>query len=150
MSETSMAERYQAFSLASLVLMAFQVRWGWGRHTYYLLQTSECRHKLIQATKLSYINEVCTMFTLLFVKASISVLLLRIFGTMRRWRGTIYFIIAFVFVTTVTSVSVTFAQCRPLGKLWNPSRPGECWSPETAIQIGYYNGGQSTTLASFV
>lgn len=131
----------QLSSIVSLVLDVFQVRWGWGRHTYYLLQTPESRAKLVEASKLSYMNEINTIIGLLFIKASIGLLLLRIFGTKKFWRWVIYSIVAFVFVTTVISVAMVLSQCRPLDKLWNRTRSGSCWSPETVVNVGYYNGG---------
>ena len=127
----------------SLILDVYQVRWGWGRHTYYLLQTEKSRERLVQASKLSYMNQVNTILGLLFIKFSISILLLRIFGTKKSWRWALYSIMAFVFITTVVSFSMVLAQCRPLDKLWDPTAPGHCWSPDVVINIGYYNGGQS-------
>ncbi|MCJ1433765.1 hypothetical protein MMC27_003130 [Xylographa pallens] len=127
-------------TLVSMILDVYQVRWGWGRHTYYLLQTPQSRANLIEASKLSSMNEINTILGLLFIKFSISLLMLRIFGTKKSWRWAIYSIMAFVFVTTVISAVMVLVQCRPLDKLWNPSQPGSCWSPETVINIGYYNG----------
>ncbi|KAK3168975.1 hypothetical protein OEA41_005423 [Lepraria neglecta] len=85
-------------------------------------------------------NQINTILGLLFIKFSIGLLLLRIFGTKRTWRWIIRSIMAFVFVTTVISVAMVLAQCRPLDKLWNPTASGTCWSPEVVIHIGYYNG----------
>lgn len=135
------ADFSQVSSIVSLILDVFQVRWGWGRHTYYLLQTPQSRARLVEASKLSSMNQINTILGLLFIKFSIGILLLRIFGTKRNWRWVIYSIMAFVFVTTVVSVAMVLAQCRPLDKLWNPTASGTCWSPEVVIHIGYYNGG---------
>ncbi len=129
-------------SLVSLVLDVYQVRWGWGRHTYYLLQTLKSRERLIEASKLSTMNQINTILGLLFIKISIGLLLLRIFGSKKSWRWIIRSIMIFVFVTTVISVSMVLAQCRPLDKLWNTTHAGTCWSPEVVINIGYYNGGE--------
>ena len=87
-------------------------------------------------------NEINTILTLLFIKISIGILLLRIFGTKRMTRWVIYSIIAFVFVTTVISDALVLAQCRPLHKLWNHTAQGSCWSPQVLINIGYFNGGK--------
>jgi len=125
-----------------MILDSFQVRWGWGRHVGCLLATSQSAAHFIEASKLSYMNLICTILGLLFIKSSIALLLLRIFGTKKVWRWVIYSILGFVFVTTVISVTMVLAQCRPLDKLWNPTRPGTCWSPQVVIHIGYYNGGK--------
>lgn len=87
-------------------------------------------------------NQINTILAILFIKFSIAILLLRVFGTKRFVRWIIYSIMAFVFVTTVISFSMVLAQCRPLDKLWNKKAPGTCWSPQTVIDIGYYNGGK--------
>ena len=128
-----------------MVLDVLQVRGGWGRHTYYLLQTPELRARLVEATKLSYMSQINTIFGFLFTKASIGLLLLRIFGTQKFWRWIIYGIMVFVFLSTVITVVTLLAQCRPLEKLWNPTVSGSCWTPDTTIKIGYYNGGKFLT-----
>ena len=124
-----------------MVLDVFQVRWGWGRHTYYLLQTPHSRARLLEASKLSSMNQINTIIGIFFIKLSIGLLLLRVFGVKRSWRWAIYSIVAFVFVTTVISFSMVLAQCRPLDKLWNTTLPGTCWKLDVVIDIGYYNGG---------
>ena len=126
------------------MLDVLQIRRGWGRHTYYLLQTPHSRERFLEAYKLLYMNELNTLIGIFFIKLSIGLLLLRVFGIKNSLRWAIYFIVAFVFVTTVISFSMVLAQCQPLAKLWNDSLPGTCWNADVLSNIGYYNGGQYT------
>ena len=126
-----------------MILCIVEVRWGWGRHTYYLLQTADSRGKLVQASKLSQMNLLNTILDLFFIKTSISILLLRTFGSRRIWKWVIQSIMAFVFVTTVVSAAMVLAECRPLKKKWNPTVSGKCWSPQVVVNVAYYNGGRT-------
>ncbi|KAL6719217.1 hypothetical protein ACLMJK_003454 [Lecanora helva] len=47
---------------------------------------------------------------------------------------------AFATAVIIPTVVVLLAQCSPVKKLWEPKIPGRCWSPQTVIDIGYFNG----------
>ena len=126
------------------MLGVLQVRRGWGRHTYYLLQTPHSRERLLEAYKLLYMNQINFLIGIFFIKLSVGFLLLRVFGINKSLRRAICFIVAFVFVTTVISFSMVLAQCQPLAKLWNAALPGTCWNADVILYISYYNGGQYT------
>ena len=76
------------------------------------------------------------------IKISIGLLLLRIFGTVRAWKWMIWTIMILVSITSMISLVVQLAQCRPLRKLWNPAVPGSCWRPEVVINGAYFNDGK--------
>lgn len=124
------------------VLEICQYNDGWGRHAYYLLQTPQSQAKYIEALKFSYIDQTLLIISIFFVKASIGIFLLRIFGTKRVWHWVIYSIIGLLFFTTVFSAAMTLGQCRPAKKIWNPNIPGTCFRPSTIVYVGYFNGGK--------
>jgi hypothetical protein len=35
---------------------------------------------------------------------------------------------------------VTFVQCNPVEKNWNPEVPGTCWNPKIYLHMGYFSG----------
>ena len=124
------------------------IRDGIGRHIFQLLQNQHTLEELSEATKLQYINEVLLILGVMFVRVSICFLLIRIFGlaTKKQWRWTIYSILVFNVLTSISCVIIVLAQCRPLTKLWNPLIHGSCWGPKTVNAIGDYNGGKFLAL----
>lgn len=132
-----------------LILNFYGVRLGWGRHTYYLLHTPQSRQRLIEALKLSYMNQINAVCGFLIIKVSIGLLLLRVFGMKKSCRWAIYSTLAFVLLTTVITVAFILAQCRPVAKYWDSGRSGHCWSSEVVLDIQYYNGGWFTNGFNF-
>ena len=105
-----------------MIIDVFEIRNGLGRHVYYLSQHQHTLEQLIEATKLQYINQIVTILGLMFIRISISVFLLRIFGlgTKRWWRWSLYLIMGITILTSLSSAIIVLTQCRPLPKLWNP------------------------------
>ena len=125
-----------------MILAGWQIRWGFRRHMYYLLQTPGSCEQLIQSSKISNILELITVFDLFFVKFSIGFFLQRIFGSKKSCRWAVWCTMSFVILATVINAVTLVAQCRPLDKLWNHDAPGICWRPEVVMRVGYYNGGE--------
>ena len=125
-----------------MILDGWQAKWGYGRHIYYLLKTPRSRQHLLQGSKINAINEGLMMFELMVIKFSIAFFLLRIFGTNRACRWTVWIIVAFVFATSVLPTIAIFGECRPFSKIWDPTTPGKCWNQEVMVTIAYVSGGQ--------
>lgn len=69
-------------------------------------------------------------------------MLFQLIASNKRWRFSLYGIIAFITVTNVTSAIIILTWCRPTKKIWNPTVPGECWSGDAAKWVAVYlNGG---------
>ena len=126
------------------ILNIYLARWGYGRHLYYLVQTKESHEKLIEVSKISYLSPIIFLIGQFFVKCSIGVMLLRIFGTKKTWKKLIYSIMVFVSVTKVLLIVTILAQCRPLRKLWAGAAVRGCWSADVNTDLMYFNGGQSS------
>ena len=135
---------------ASMILAGWQIKWGFGRHMYYLLQTQQSREELMQSSKVSTILQLITVFDLLFVKFSIGFFLLRIFGSKNACRRAIWSILSFVFLATTINAITLVAQYRPLNKLWDLVTSGRCWNPEVVVRVGYYNGGRFLNEATLL
>lgn len=50
--------------------------------------------------------------------------------------------INFIWTSNLPLVVGILFLCRPLNKVWNPSISGECWPPQTFINIGYWQGAK--------
>ena len=78
----------------------------------------------------------------LFLRLSVASMLFQLIASNKRWRFSLYGIIAFITVTNVTSAIIILTWCRPTKKIWNPTVPGECWSGDAAKWVAVYlNGG---------
>jgi len=74
-------------------------------------------------------------------KISICLFFIRLVGAVKQWRILLSCQIFFMAVINLAFSLTTNLQCRPLEKLWNPSVPGQCWSPSVQTNIGYFQGG---------
>ena len=43
-------------------------------------------------------------------------------------------------ITTIISIAIVGAQCRPFDKLRDEAIEGTFWSREVGVRVGYYNG----------
>ena len=124
------AELFQVSTTASMILAGWQIRWGFGRHEYYLMQTPGSREQLVQSNKISSMLELITVFDLFFIKFSIGFFLLRVFGTKKICRWAVWSTMGFVLLATVINAVTLVAQCRPLDKLLESGCTGEVLEPE--------------------
>ena len=120
------------------------VRNGLGRHIFYLSQSQHTLEQLSEGTKLQYMNQIIIIVGVMFIKVSIALFLLRIFGLGQKmwWRWSLYLVMWITVLTSLSSAIIVLTQCRPLRKLWNPVVHGSCWNPETVVAVGEYNGGE--------
>ena len=135
-------EMLQIVSIIAQVLAGLAVMHGLGRHQYYLELTPDSLSGLSQALKWQFLVECLTCFSYMFIRISICLFLLRLFGNKKRLRWALYCLMAFVTATNMSSAAVFLAQCRPLRKVWDPSVSGTCVSTGTVVFAGYYNGGK--------
>ena len=130
----------QLFSVITLVILGLMVHLRWesikdGPPLYV--------PEIFAGLKWQEVTQPTTILSVTFTRISICFFLLRIFRTDRRWRLGLYSIATFAFVTGLATAVITMTQCHPIPKLWNPMLPGECWSINTTIAIGDFQGGRS-------
>ena len=132
---------YQILWITAAPFAAFAIRNGLGRHEYYLSLTPELLLQLVKLSKWQFLSEILTAFSLLITRLSVCLFLLRIFGTIRQWKWSLYIATGFIIITNLSSLSIILAECRPVSKNWNPLIPGKCVSPAVVNFEAYYNGG---------
>lgn len=118
--------------------MFISVHRGYGRHVTALLP-----EKYVEAVHAEVIGQVFAIASFPSGKASIAVLLLRLFpGTKLRW-----FLWTFVAANAVlfyTDAIFILVQCQPVAFQWDHSIPGgKCWNPQVVIVWGFLTGGES-------
>ena len=99
--------------------------------------------KASEALKWQLLGAVGVVTSLMFIRLSICLFFLPIFGTPRAWRWTLYTVMAFITAANLSSAVTILAQCRPLRKVWNPLVPGTCFTVDTTVAVVYYNGCKS-------
>lgn len=117
------------------------VRWGFGRHIYYL--TPE---QLVQSVKLSYIVAPFAFMSLVFGRVSFAASLFVLIGTKKWRRWLLYFIIVSQFVVNLILIGVGLGVCTPARKYWDRKTPGTCLSPKIHRNLGYAQGGTNTMV----
>ena len=132
--------------IAALVMQGLEVKYGVGRHQYYLNLNPHLLEQESNAIAWAFISETVFVVSVLFTRISICLFLLRIFGTKKVWRWGLYSIIAFVIITGLPAGIVVLLQCPPTRRMRQPSQPGTCWRPEVGLGVGYFNGGASPRL----
>lgn len=135
-------DRDQILSLVVCAMTSLTVHYSTLYLDHHFRTKAEAIYDVTAALKWSSIAAPIGIFSGLFTRLSICLFLLRIFGTKSHWRKSLYAIMVFVTAVVIPTVVSLLAQCSPTKKLWNKTLPGHCWSPQTVIDIGYWNGGE--------
>jgi hypothetical protein len=112
------------------------VRWGTGRHIYYL--TPE---QIRQSIKYSYIIEPFGLLTLALGRISFSLSLIVLLGVepWRRWL--LYFVIASQAIIHVILIGIGIFACNPIHKYWDRDTPGTCFNHHILRNLGFLQAG---------
>ena len=121
------------------VIGLYLVRYGIGRHQYYVLLTPGL---ISNINKLTVISEILIIFAVMFVRSSVVIFLFRIFGHRRNWKFILYSIMFWILLSWVTALVSVLAPCKPIKKLWDPLSPGVCWDAKAQLIFGAYIGGK--------
>ena len=125
--------------IAVAVIGLYLVRYGVGRHQYYVSLTPGLSSKIF---KLTYVLEVLIVFSVTFVRLSVAMSLFRIFGHRRTWQLILYSVMIWVLLLLVINLVIDLATCKPIKKLWDPLSPGTCWDAKTQAIVGAAIGGK--------
>jgi len=78
-------------------------------------------------------------------KVSICLFVRRLVARVKVWRIVLAGQIVLLLLVNLAYTFTTLLQCRPLEKLWKPLIPGQCWSLGIQQNIGYFQGGMSSS-----
>lgn len=114
---------------------------GGGRHLYYLLNDPV---NLQYVAKLSWLSQPIAIAAVGTGKISVGLLIMR-FLAASQWkiRWSIWFVMITVNLALVVAIFVTFMQCNPPTKLWNPTVEGKCWHPHVHIHYALFAASYS-------
>ncbi|KAL2040131.1 hypothetical protein N7G274_007034 [Stereocaulon virgatum] len=129
--------------IAVLVIQGLMVKYGLGRHQYYLNLSPNLLEQEPKSVEWLYIGEAVFLASVMFTRISICLFLLHIFGTKKMWRWGLHSVIVCVIIIGLSTLIMVFFECHPVRKIWQPSHPGTCWRSEVALGVGGFNGAAS-------
>lgn len=94
-----------------------------------------------RALEFDWLGQPWFMMGATLAKISVCLFFIRLVGAVKQWRILLSVQIFLMAALNLAFSMTTNLQCRPLGKLWDPSIPGECWDPSVQLNIGYFQGG---------
>ncbi|KAL2013973.1 hypothetical protein VTN00DRAFT_1498 [Thermoascus crustaceus] len=118
------------------VLITRAVSWGLGRHAFYLSQEQR-----MHAVRYEYLAASWAVVAPAFGRISFAVFLLVFLGLLTTVRRIVLWsLIVLQVVANVLAIIVMYAQCSPVSRIWDPTKPGSCWSPKIQSDIGFLQG----------
>lgn len=127
---------HQTLSIAGTVFIGLCVSSGAGKHTHDLPNPlSQVPGVIKWNTAYQIDNVICVNLT----KLSILLFVLRIANS-KKVAYLIYLVMFSMSVVNITTVGALVSQCRPLEKLWNPTKPGKCFYEAELSRFGYGQG----------
>lgn len=118
------------------------VHYGLGRH-----QETLNEWEIVQVAKWDWIPQPFNIMTLVFVKLSISTLLLRLLGPQAKWFKRFLHTSMVLFTLTMVIASITtFAQCDPPRALWEVVPGAKCWDASVQAGIATFGGAFSAFM----
>lgn len=128
----------------ALACSSVLVHYGLGRH-----ESTLTAHEIAEVAKWDWIPQPFSIMNLVFVKLSVSFLLLRILGPQAKWSRLFLIVNMVLFTATmVIACILTFVQCDPPRALWEEVPGAKCW--DTSVQAGYATfGGAYSAFMDF-
>ncbi|PWY96143.1 hypothetical protein BO94DRAFT_454308 [Aspergillus sclerotioniger CBS 115572] len=114
-------------TLVAMALILAAVRYGLGHHI-----DSLDMDRAVYCVKLLRMCLFPLLFSTIFLKISISLLLMRLFLTTKIWKIFFWCFIAFNTITSILDAAIVLPQCSPVARAWDKRVDGTCW-PKTAI-----------------
>ncbi|RYP71277.1 hypothetical protein DL769_004727 [Monosporascus sp. CRB-8-3] len=137
-------------NIITIALSSVSIHYGVGRHLLYL-----SNEQIVNALYYQAIQRPPGILAYCVPKLSVVILLVRLMSQARRGAWLLYSITIVLFITSILSFILFFAQCKPTSALWNPfiQPPPECLPPLVLNVVTYIAGSWSAfvdiVLATF-
>jgi hypothetical protein len=118
------------FAVAVLVMESLAISYGIGVHKMYLTPSNA-----IEAAKWSTLTITPNVLATMMARISLCVLMMRIVGRNKLYRGFLIAVIVGTCVVGTLTVLNTYITCQPVAKMWNAPLPGHC-NPRSRYAIG--------------
>lgn len=125
-------DKLQVLLLVATVITQVGRQYGMGRHVWTIpLQDA------FTLARLTYIGASISCFAATFSKISFGVTLLRL--TKGPTRIFVWICCVLLFLLMLPSAFMSWAECRPVAKLWNFMLEGSCWDKSVTRNYGFFN-----------
>lgn len=98
---------------------------------------------------LSTIFEPLAIFSYIFPKIAVVILINKLMGIQKRGVWFLYFLLVILFISSALAVIFPFAQCDPPSHFWHPMRPAKCWSPKVLRDTTIFAGSRYSCFSLF-
>lgn len=117
-----------------------QVYYGFGQHASHL-----SAQRQIEVRKWNFALRIPILIGSGLSKISVSILLLRLLGSAagRTRKFFLYGINVFICIYTLIDIINDAVSCNPTAKAWDLELPGTCRSPESVVNLVYFQGSLS-------
>ncbi|KAJ4302949.1 hypothetical protein N0V90_001840 [Kalmusia sp. IMI 367209] len=112
---------------------------GMGKHVWTIPQEDA-----FALARLTYIGATVSCFAATLSKISFGVTLLRF--TSGKLNIFVWFCCISLFLFMLPSAFLSWIQCRPVAKLWNPFLEGSCWGGTILRDYGFFNAAFCATV----
>ncbi|KAI1179305.1 hypothetical protein F4777DRAFT_468440 [Nemania sp. FL0916] len=130
-----------AGQIAFQVCLTKSLQWGLGKHDKDLTFD-----QLVNILKWVWLSTIPGLLGTLFARASVAVLLIRLFGNKRWLKWYLIIWTTFQSLATIALLIVIFVQCSPVEGLWNPAIEARRWDPNIELYLAFFS--QSTLTFS--
>jgi hypothetical protein len=137
---------FQAFELLAYFTYCAMFAISGGRHQAFIPFSDGVR-----ILKISLVAFPSTMASIIFVKCSICLMLLR-FKSSTAWRTLLWILMIENILSGITGILLFVFVCRPISAQWNPESRftnTKCFSTETVLIQNYIVGGTEFFLNAF-
>ncbi|KAL4869524.1 hypothetical protein BDV12DRAFT_196154 [Aspergillus spectabilis] len=122
-----------ALVIGNSIFLTISTHWGLGTHLGALSDK-----QIMYAVKWVYLCEFFSILSPCVGRIAYASLLLSLLPPIP-WRSRLLWSIIWIqVVVDCGTVIISFAQCRPMRKYWEPRVPGSCWSPDVQQSTGYF------------
>jgi hypothetical protein len=128
--------------LGNSIFLTISAKWGLGQHLSVLQAEPE---RVMYTVKWVYLCEFFSIMCPGFGRISFAFLLLSIIPPSPGRKIFLWSVIAAQFLVDVTTVIISFTQCRPIEGFWDRSVNAECWEPHVQQYTGFFQGCKSIT-----
>ena len=126
----------QVISVVAVVINGEQIKYGAGRHEYYLQ-----RPEIIQELKWHAFSQIQLYICTALIKTSVCLFLIRIVNK-RYLVRLLSALSAALIIVNLAVVIALVTQCRPLDKVWDVRIKGQCWKVDVLKAFGWIAGGK--------
>jgi hypothetical protein len=127
-----------ALNITTVALGSVSIHYGIGGHIYYMT-----KENVVKALYYTTVGRPFAIMDYCIPKLSVVIPVMRLMGPNRKRHDTIilYTVITVIFVTSISSIIIFFAQCNPPSHLWESLAPGKCLPARVHDVVTYITGG---------